>query len=481
MPTDPPFDASNPWWPSPGWPRSGPLGGPPYPDYWTDPFINSRAIAPAAPAPFSAAQLGAMAWHPPIFPGDASTFAPGNFPTTAGSQQRASPATATSSADLIPALSWPYAGLFSLNPSLPVGGGLFPYPLASDPEPTSPFGDGLFSGNPAASAALPGRPGASPAPGWPVTQSFLPPLPSLQSPFAVGGPTFDGSSSLRPSPTDSPAAPMAPQRSVLFNRPPPDWDLGSASMARDRDAAALDSTAQGLGANGLPRSKSGAPYVSPAPQLSFEPPQWHDVARLLAPNIVDYLTKPLPPTPPFPPTPGKIPSSDNPHAPGAAFEAATWLPFGLERGIVGPLVGAVKFADKSATGTLAKIIGEAASGPLAAPILDRVTLMRLNVELGRLGEEAVGIPANAPKPSIQIPESGVIRYPDRLTEKTIEEVKNVKYLAFTQQLRDYLAHAIDNDLTFILHARPETTYSGPLRQLIDADQIKLKLIPRPSK
>jgi hypothetical protein len=474
MPTDPPFDASNAWWPSPGWPRSGPLGGPPYPDYWTDPFFNSRAIAPAAPAPFSAAQLGAMAWHPPIFPGDASTFAPSNFSAAAGSQQLASPAAATLSADLIPALSWPYASLFSLNPSIPVGGGLFPYPLASDPEPTSPFGDGLFSGDPTASAPPLGRPGASPAPGWPVPQSFLPPLPSLQSPFAVGGSTFDSSGGLRPGPTDSPAAPIAPQRSVVFNRPQPDWDLGSALIARERNAAALDSTAQGLGADGLPRSKSGAPYVSPnvspAPQLSSEPPQWLDVARLLAPDTVDYFIKSLPPAPPFPPNPGKIPSSDNPYALGAAFEAATWLPLGLEGAITASLGRA---AERGAAGALAKIVGES--------ILDRAALMRLNVELGRLGEEAVGIPANAPKPSIKISESGVTRYPDRLTEKTIEEVKNVKYLAFTQQLRDYLVHALDNDLTFILHARPETTYSGPLRQLIDADQIKLKFIPRPSK
>ena len=118
---------------------------------------------------------------------------------------------------------------------------------------------------------------------------------------------------------------------------------------------------------------------------------------------------------------------------------------------------------------------------LVAPILDRAALLRLNAELGRFGEEAVGIPANAPKPSIKISESGATRYPDRLTETTIEEVKNVKYLAFTQQLRDYLSHARNNDLTFILHTRPEATYSGPLQQLIDAGQIKLRYIPRPSK
>jgi hypothetical protein len=499
MPIDPPFDANDAWWSGPGRAQNGPLGGPLYPDYWNDPFINSRAVAPlAAPAPFSAAQLGAMAWHPPIFPGDWARFPAGTFPKTLGLSPPIPSAAPTSSTNLTPALTWPYAGLFSHNPSVPLGGGLFPYPLASNPDPVSPFGNGLFSagdpaasapmpgmpgassapawaasllappaqptasnalfshdpslpvggglfpyplgsdpdptspfgsrlfsaggpapsapmpgmpgassapgwaasllappaqltasnalfphdpslpvggglspyplrsdpdptspfgsgllsaGGPAPSAPMPGMPGASSAPGWPVPQSFLPTLPPWQSPFAVGGSTFDSPSSLRPSPTDSPAAPMATQRSVLFNRPQPDWDLGPALIARERNATALDSVAQGLGADGLPLSKSGVPYVSPSvsPQFSFEPPQWLDVARLLAPNIVDYPTKPPPPTPPFPPTPGKIPSEDNPYAPRAAIEAATWLALGLERGIVGPLVDAAKFVEKSAT------------------------------------------------------------------------------------------------------------------------------------
>jgi hypothetical protein len=251
----------------------------------------------------------------------------------------------------------------------------------------------------------------------------------------------------------------------LFNQAPAAWDPG----APDRNAANLEQTARTLGVSDLPTSKSGAPVVSPPPQLTITPQQALDVAHVVSPNLVDYRTKTLPPAPPLPSTPGNIPSEDNPYGPGAAFEAATWLLGGLERGIAG------------AAGTLAKIAGETASGPIVAPILDRAALLRLNAELGRLGEEAVGIPANAPKPSIKIPESGVTRYPDRLTQETIEEVKNVKYLAFTQQLRDYLAHAQNNDLTFILHARPDTTYSGPLRQLIDAGQIELRYIPRPSK
>jgi hypothetical protein len=301
MPIDPPFDASNAWWPSPGWPRSGPLGGPPYPDYWTDPFINSRAIAPAAPAPFSAAQIGAMAWHPPIFPGDASTFAPSNFPAAAWSLQPVPPAAATSSSDLTPALDWPNAGLFSRDPSLPVGGGLFPYPLPSSPEPTSPFGDGLFSGNPAALAPLPGMPGASPTPGWPVPQSFLAPLAQSQSATVAGGSPLDLSSSLSAGSAYPPPGAAPPTRSVMFNQAPAAWDPG----ARERDLANLDQTAQTLGVAGLPTSKSGTSFVSPRPQLSITPEQWLDVARLLAQNTVDYFTKTLPPSRPCLPVPAR--------------------------------------------------------------------------------------------------------------------------------------------------------------------------------
>jgi hypothetical protein len=358
MPIDPPFNANDAWWPGPGRPQNGPLGGPPYPDYWNDPFINSRAVAPATPAPFSAAQLGAMAWHPPIFPGDWARFFASAAPT--------------SKTDLTTAPGWPYPqslfsslaqppasnGLFSRDPSLSVGGGLFPYPIGSDPDPTSPFGSGLFSGRPAASAPMSGMPGASSAPGW--AASLLAPFAQLQDPFATGAPALDSSSSLRPGSTDSAATPTSPPRSVLFNRPQPDWDLGPALMARERNAAALDSVAQGLGADGLPLSKSGVPYVSPAPQLSFEPPQWLDVARLLAPNTVDYFTKPLPPTPPFPPTPGKIPSEDNPYALGAALEVLSLLPLGLEGAIAGPLGrAAAGVAERGAGELAAKVAAEA--------------------------------------------------------------------------------------------------------------------------
>jgi len=168
---------------------------------------------------------------------------------------------------------------------------------------------------------MPGTLGAFPAPGWPAPQSFVPTLPPLPSPFAIGGPAPDGSSGPRSGPTGSAPQQMAAPQSVLFNRPQPDWDLGRALIARERDAAARDAGAQELGADELPLSKSGTPVASSPPQLSITPEQWLDAARLLSPNLVDYYTKSPPPPPPFSSAPGKIPSLDsNPYAPGALLD-----------------------------------------------------------------------------------------------------------------------------------------------------------------
>jgi hypothetical protein len=336
MPFDPSDDYT--WWPNPWPPRTGPAGGSSYPYDWTDPFINLRAATPnpfaSAPDPFTAAALGAMAWHPPIFLNNGSTSVPSNLSATTWPQQPFSPAgpTATLGLDNVP--GWPQSilaplaqlgppdaprsmdqptGLFSRNPALRYG--LFGW----DPDPTSPFaseplGAGGFT------AAVPttlGTPGATHTLGL---GPRLPLLAPFQSPVEASAPAFDPLIGPASSP-DGPAA--APPRSVLFNRPPVPWgDLG----ARERDLHSLDQSAQSLDASGLPLSKSGAPYVPPPPpQLSITPEQGLAFARWLSPNLVDYFTKTLPPAPSLPSTPGKIPGLDNPYALGAAFEAATSL------------------------------------------------------------------------------------------------------------------------------------------------------------
>lgn len=97
--------------------------------------------------------------------------------------------------------------------------------------------------------------------------------------------------------------------------------------------------------------------------------------------------------------------------------------------------------------------------------------------LGQAGEDAVGI--TGPKVGIEIPGSGITRFPDELTNTTLTEVKNVQNSSFTQQLRDYLSYAQQNGLQFNLYVRPTTTLSGPLQNAVSSGQINLYFIPLP--
>ena len=110
----------------------------------------------------------------------------------------------------------------------------------------------------------------------------------------------------------------------------------------------------------------------------------------------------------------------------------------------------------------------AAEGPLAGTALAR--------QLGQEGEAAVGI--TGPKVGLMMP-SGIRRFPDNIdgAAKVLTEVKNVKSLSFTQQLRDYAAYAQQKGLTFNLFVRPSTRLSGPLLQARDAGQIIVNYIP----
>jgi hypothetical protein len=249
MPFDPSDDDG--WWPNPWAPLSGPGGA--YPYNWTDPFINSRAAIPnpvaSAPAPFSAAALGAMAWHPPIFLNGPSATAPGDFSASTWPQQPFLPGGSTT-APVWPPQSFlaPIAqlGLPGVPSSIgrPLGpftpdlglarGGLF----GSDPglDPTSPFAGLPFEPRVPA-AASPANPGPPRAPYTLGMPPRLPPLTQFQSPVETSAPALDLSSSPE---VDVPGAPTAvPTRSVLFNQPPAPRDLG----ARERDLADLDEAA----------------------------------------------------------------------------------------------------------------------------------------------------------------------------------------------------------------------------------------------
>ena len=339
------------------------------------PVSNPPAVRPDPSAAYwsliPASRAGAFAWHPPIFLNSAGQFPP--------------PAPAYDPPIL------PAGGLFgSIGRKLAasvngpgIGYGLFGNPVrlpaVSTDAPPSILGAGS---NSAPSSIYPPYLGGSALPSYladtttPPNQSPLASLTQFLGPAAAGASRLGSWNSPSAIPFQAPVTAAPPTRSVLFDQAPVAWDPG----APDRNAANLEQTARTLGVSDLPLSKSGAPVVSPPPRLTITPQQSLDVAHLVSPNLVDYFTKTLPPAPPLPSTPGKIPSSDNPYGPGAAFEGATWLLGGLERGIVGPLEGVASTAERSGTETAL----EAARGAIYVPASNRTTEQIVTGPYGKL-------------------------------------------------------------------------------------------------
>jgi hypothetical protein len=81
--------------------------------------------------------------------------------------------------------------------------------------------------------------------------------------------------------------------------------------------------------------------------------------------------------------------------------------------------------------------------------------------------------------------NGRTRIPDGVNRaaNALSEVKNVRSLSYTRQLRDYAKHAADEGMTFDLYVRGDdevvTDLSTPLIKAIRDGEVKLKYIPWP--
>lgn len=74
------------------------------------------------------------------------------------------------------------------------------------------------------------------------------------------------------------------------------------------------------------------------------------------------------------------------------------------------------------------------------------------------------------------------RVPDRLDESAIGEIKVVLRLEHTSELRDYLIHAVNNGLTFVLWVNGDaggrqTLIDAPLIAYYEAGRIEIRVIP----
>ena len=97
--------------------------------------------------------------------------------------------------------------------------------------------------------------------------------------------------------------------------------------------------------------------------------------------------------------------------------------------------------------------------------------------IGKAGEKASGVIKNTKRiPSL----SGTARYriPDGLDDAVLAEVKNVKNLSYTKQLRDFNMYSQKKGLSFDLFIRPSTRLSGPLKNEILSGNIDLRYLPK---
>jgi RHS repeat-associated protein len=92
------------------------------------------------------------------------------------------------------------------------------------------------------------------------------------------------------------------------------------------------------------------------------------------------------------------------------------------------------------------------------------------------GEAAVGISGS--KETIpSLTGTAKFRVPDRLTPITLDEVKNVQRLSYTRQIKDFRLFSQVTNRQFTIFVRPTTTFSGPLRKLIEEGTIFTQNIP----
>jgi len=108
----------------------------------------------------------------------------------------------------------------------------------------------------------------------------------------------------------------------------------------------------------------------------------------------------------------------------------------------------------------------------AAP--DRYAATLLARTLGRDGELAAEIVKNTERiPSLT--GTAAYRIPDALEKTTLvlTEVKNVKQLSLTSQVKDFVLFAEKKGYEVILRVRPTTRLSKPLQELVQQGRIRL--------
>jgi len=130
---------------------------------------------------------------------------------------------------------------------------------------------------------------------------------------------------------------------------------------------------------------------------------------------------------------------------------------------------------------------------LEAPVLDWRGVVGLSEEgngavsatgtdlaraLGIEGESLSAIDQAAKVRIESITGSANYRIPDSLTGSTLLEVKNVSYLSYTSQVKDFLLYSESKGLSFELVVRENTVLSNTIRSLVTEGRVVIvRLLP----
>lgn len=95
-------------------------------------------------------------------------------------------------------------------------------------------------------------------------------------------------------------------------------------------------------------------------------------------------------------------------------------------------------------------------------------------KVGQIGEKLAKIVKNNTKYKI----NGRWRIPDGVNAKKrlLQEVKNVKNLSLTSQLKDFMQLSKQWGYTMELYIRPDTYLSGPLKQAIKQYGVRIRYL-----
>ena len=114
-----------------------------------------------------------------------------------------------------------------------------------------------------------------------------------------------------------------------------------------------------------------------------------------------------------------------------------------------------------------------ASGIKSGTLAMKIKMSRIRW-LGKIGEKLSKLPKNK-KHIDSLTKTAKYRIPDYLDEanKIIGDVKNVKRLSYTNQLKDFMMYAEKYGYTYVLKIRKTTELSSTLKKLVDAGKIAI--------